>query len=94
MKKGKSNKKIYNVYHYMYGKLCSVGIYKDIEDNVKSFVDILNDSNHSFYPNLEDYIDEGNYYAYIEIKPMTVYESLSNAIDTTIKNAFDKIRIK
>ena len=78
----------------MHGKLCSVGIYKDIEDNVKSFVDILNDSNHSFYPNLEDDIDEGNYYAYIEIEPMTVYESLSNAIDTTIKNAFDKIRIK
>lgn len=104
-----TSKKMYEVYHYIYGDVCSdsfygksrkketVGIYNDTEDNIKTFVAILNNINHSYYPEEDpEHEDDLNadYYAYKEIKPMTVYESLSNAIDTTLKKAFDKIQIK
>ena len=71
---------MYEVYHYIYGDICpdsyygkeakrvTIGIFCDTERRIKSFVDKLNEENHSYYaremPEDEydcDFVDEDYY---------------------------------
>lgn len=85
---------MYEVYHYIYEDICpdsyygkeakrvTIGIFCDTERRIKSFVDKLNEENHSYYaremPEDEydcDFVDE-DYYSYCEIKPTSVNQYL------------------
>ena len=84
--------KTWEIYHYTYGDVCNdswygkerkhrtIGFVIDTEDNVKSLVDKLNVSNHSYYAKDEpedewdnDFYDE-NYISYTELKIDTLEE--------------------
>ena len=95
---------MYEVYHYIYGDICpdsyygkeakrvTIGIFCDTERRIKSFVDKLNEENHSYYaremPEDEydcDFVDE-DYYSYCEIKPTSVKNKKFN--NELLKNLF------
>ena len=80
---------MYEVYHYVYGYLCTdlfsgkesrtttIGFFTDTEENIKAFVEKMNADNHCSVKEeyYEDFLDE-NYFSYREIKPVSVKEYL------------------
>lgn len=107
---------MYEVYHYIYGDICpdsyygkdakniTVGIFCDTERRIKSFVDKLNEKNHSYYARKKpedeydyDFVDE-DYYSYREIKPISVnqYLHLQKKVDcdTSINEKFNNKLLK
>lgn len=82
------NTKLFEVFHRAYGDSSIIGIFTDTEDNIKSFVDKLNNDNKWYYQADEDENDSDieNYFSYYEIKPVSVEEYLSSVQKRNNKN--------